>query len=682
MFHPAPNPFHTLAGVNGAIALLLGLLLTACGSGSDSASSGGSSNNSTAETVKLHIEVMSHQGIRLGGAKVSVGDTSGTSGSNGALSLEVAKSEEVVVIASKEGFVTQSMRLPSQTDGFGQILLMPVKEVFDLDSIQAPRTLSTSSLGGRLTFPADAFVTTVGELASGAANISITPWDVSDDDLNALPGNSQAQNADKERASVISAALMTVQVQNGSGEPLQLAPGVEATLQLDLHFTNFNGQDLEVGDTFPMWHFNKALGLWVEDQNALGVVVASATSPTGLAVAAQVSHFSTWCLCYNWVSAAGGGSFDIECRLAVDQTLVPCWLSIEITLPNGYRFVGAGGFSLDGIVTVSNAPSNSLIKIRGQTLPYYTGMYLIGSTTVNGPNAIVELGVPTTNHEVQCLMPDNSSVPCHLTLTDGTHQTSFYIPAQLTNIVTPWPDINSTTNIEWLVQTNNPILYNGRTVTGSGSTTTTGREGQLLFNLSLEDLEVVEINCVTSTDTPLPCLVTASVSVPSGATVTVIESVDTEGGTLLLPDSARYIEWQADSIEAIAQDGEFITFSGSATTNPLPNITLVLDVENVQAQSAKALEVRCVSGSFSTSDYCNITVFRNGGSGESEQIEVWSGVATGIYQSLTLPDGISENETLLFEAKGDDGELGITIEMYNGLTEGQQIDIELNFSIN
>ena len=668
------NQLHHRPGRYGLAALLLALLLTACGGGSGG---GGSANNS--ETVELHIRVLSHQGARLGGAEVSIGDASGTTESDGALSLEVSAADEVVATARLEGFITQSLLLPADTDGLGQIRLMPVKDTFALENIEAPRTLATRELGGRLTVPADAFVTTSGELASGPATLAITPWDISSDDLNAMPGNSQALDTTAERVALISAGMMTVQAHSNTGEPLQLAPGVEATLQLDLPIDSINGQALDIGDTIPMWHFDESQGLWIEDETVLGIVVASATSPVGLAVSAKVPHFSTW----NWdFKFEGGGSVNVNCVLAIDQTPAPCTLSAFAILPDGSVITsisGIGNFVAESGVTMINMPANATLELQASDENGrlgFTTSSLVGGSSLN---VTINLHDPTTVHNVQCLISNNSSVPCNVSMTDGTSSLSLDNGTQLTNVVTHWPGVLPTTNITW--QAESLLLLNGKTYIGSGSTVTTGGEGQVPISLSLEEVDAVDVNCVTSTNTPLPCLVTADASVPGGSTISVMQSLSAEGGSLLLPYSASYIEWQADSTEAIAQQGEFITFSGTATTNLMPTVTLVLDVENVQSQSAQELEVRCIMGDFASSDYCDITVYRGGGSSETEKIEEWVGVAKGLYQTLTLPDGITESEILIFEAKGDDGEAGTVFEMYNGLIDGQQIDIELSFGV-
>ena len=47
-----------------------------------------------------------------------------------------------------------------------------------------------------------------------------------------------------------------------------------------------------VDDVIPLWSVDETTGLWIEE--GAGTVVASADSPTGLALRAEVAHFSWW----------------------------------------------------------------------------------------------------------------------------------------------------------------------------------------------------------------------------------------------------------------------------------------------------------------------------------------------------------------------------------------------------
>lgn len=53
-------------------------------------------------------------------------------------------------------------------------------------------------------------------------------------------------------------------------------------------------------------------------------------------------------------------------------------------------------------------------------------------------------------------------------------------------------------------------------------------------------------------------------------------------------------------------------------------------------------------------------------------------LAIGAYETVSLPEGLSEGETLRFDAEGNDSNgSGIVFEQYNDLEEGQQISLAL-----
>src|SRR5690606_26050952 len=173
--------------------------------------------------------------------------------------------DNYVVRAEADGFVTQALKVDADEDGVMPIRLMPVKQTLSLDDIEAARTLSGVDLGVRITCPANAFVTPDGEPATGGATVQITPWDISNGELNAMPGNGQAVDALGEPTELISAGMITVNVHNDDGDYLQLAPGTMAEIQMDLPQASINNEPLSVGSTIPMWHFDEAQGVWVED---------------------------------------------------------------------------------------------------------------------------------------------------------------------------------------------------------------------------------------------------------------------------------------------------------------------------------------------------------------------------------------------------------------------------------
>ena len=80
---------------------------------------------------------------------------------------------------------------------------------------------------------------------------------------------------------------------SAAGRPVQLAPGRSATIEIPSYVgKHVDGSLIKAGDTTPLWSLDETTGGWVEEGS--GTVVASATSPSGFTLRAEVTHFSWW----------------------------------------------------------------------------------------------------------------------------------------------------------------------------------------------------------------------------------------------------------------------------------------------------------------------------------------------------------------------------------------------------
>lgn len=294
----------------------------------------------------LNVAVLTADSQLISGATVRIngqGDRYTTDDFPAAFS-NVPTSRKVMISVEAPGFVSTAVLLdplvaPSSTVRQAVVHLMPMAAPLQVEDISQAQTLRVETLQASVAVPEGAFVdASTGQPALGAANVSITPWDVTNArHMTSFPGDRRAFDAARQRlVRLISFGMMDVKVTSSTGEPLQLAAGKTAQIQMDLPIsTDENGTALVAGDTIPLWHFNEAEGLW--RQEGQGTVIASTTSASGLAVSATVSHFSSW----NWDRVEGGQSVaitrNIRC-VAPDapNTLVkPCAINVQQTLPNG-----------------------------------------------------------------------------------------------------------------------------------------------------------------------------------------------------------------------------------------------------------------------------------------------------------------------------------------------------------
>ena len=252
-----------------------------------------------AGAAPVRLVVTGTTGGAVVGATVSVvggAATATTDGEGVAVVGGVPTGVPVVLAVEAEGFATQrlALDLPAAAE---QETTVEVT----LAARQPARTLRRAEEGGavvgvegvRVELPVEGLVHADGTPAVGDVEVRLTPVDVSDpDEIGAFPGDFAGVTPDG-RAPLILSYGVAEYVFEQAGEPLDLMPGKTATIEIPLYVAqDADGDDLAPGDPYPLWSLDETTGEWVLEGE--GTVVASAASPTGLALRAEVSHFSWW----------------------------------------------------------------------------------------------------------------------------------------------------------------------------------------------------------------------------------------------------------------------------------------------------------------------------------------------------------------------------------------------------
>ena len=502
----------------------------------------GPADATTSQTMKVIVQGAG--GVLLSGAQVTVGSSAiATTDETGVASLNDATiGDAVVVKVTKTGFVPQTLRVPVEAGDVVRQLFVPliaVKEEQTTTAVELARQYRAETLGASVTLPANALVIAgTNTPAMGAARLQLTPWNINDPEMRAMPGNGRALNSQGIEGDLISAGMMTVDFFDASGNKLQLAPGKNAVLQMDLPYASVNNQPLAVGSLIPLWHFNENTGLWAEEGE--GVVVASSTSPVGLAVKATVSHFSTW----NWdyYITEGGPSNNnqvvVKC-VEADGTGVPCTIVADVTLPDGSKYYHHGGnintstVSAEGL-TIVLLPLNANIVWTGTTADGRVG------TAQSGPDGTVNIlmSPPKTNNFVQCVLPSGTASTCvvqlDITKSDNSVVSQVItLPATGARVVT---SIETTQPLNWAArtglsfnaETNEYERYIGSAMSnGSENVTITLSDtvvetGKTLYLKCDTTAEVFEIDSNTPETQGLDeCRVTMNIGAGIGFTTTV-----------------------------------------------------------------------------------------------------------------------------------------------------------------
>lgn len=418
-----------------------------------------------ASLTTLTVVIQGADGATVQGARVQVGEVTTQTNALGLATLALAQSgTEQLVMVSKSGYVTQSLRTSLAPGSTSELLiaLLPVKETQSTQQIEAARMFIAKTLGATVTLPANALVNTAGETASGTATLQLTPWDIMSDDLRAMPANGQALDAQGNRVSLISAGMMTVDFFDATGAKLQLAKGKTADIQMDLPLASINNQALSVGSQIPLWHFDEAQGLWIEE--GVGMVVASNTSPVGLAVKATVSHFSTW----NWDYVySGAGTVNVRC-LGADDLPANCNVMLVAKRADGSRAIRWLAVPSDG-VDVPNIPADVTIDWEATAADGSRGT----TTSGNSGNVVIQLELPSSSNSVQCTLANGTATACDvkltITRTNGNIETkSFFVAAGGSEILTFGTSVAS---LEWNATSLKGADESGALVAWTGSTT-------------------------------------------------------------------------------------------------------------------------------------------------------------------------------------------------------------------
>lgn len=208
-----------------------------------------------------------------------------------------------ITSTDENGFYTFSS---ASADKEGTILQITANGYFDLtktvvpipggrtwtEAVLIPKVLSgtvQATTGGSVTIPGvivtlpnNAIVRSDNEPYTGTVNVYVTwldPTDVST--LDRMPGDLSAIRENGDQVSLATYGMIGVDLESSAGEPLQLAKGAQAHIEMSIPASLVANAPLAI----PLWHFENAIGKWIED----GVAEKIGSRYVG-----SVGHFSFW----------------------------------------------------------------------------------------------------------------------------------------------------------------------------------------------------------------------------------------------------------------------------------------------------------------------------------------------------------------------------------------------------
>jgi len=476
------------------VACVLGVPLVGCGSGSGDDAEPAKSEAMVEYSVSAFIQ--SSQGTALSDVDISIGGQTFKTGSDGLATFKVnipQSAKSMVVHLSRAGFINQSVVVNVKDLANITANMLDIKQIVNVAKIEDAQVIESSYSNAKIIIPANAFILTNGQPATGAVAVEFSPWDIQSSDLNAMPANGEAIASNGQMTNLISAGMITATFKNAAGDHLQLAKGKTADIQMDLPVDSINNQLLSAGFKIPMWHFDESKGLWVEEGE--GQVIASLSSAVGLAVHATVSHFSTW----NWdFKFENPGSVNVKCQSA--NVFVPCNITAKVVLKDGSGLTKTSSISATG-VDIINMPSEGEIQWSAKDV---SGT-LIGAKTSqlpNDKNVVIDLGIPTTNHFVKCVSTENIAVAC----SGQFNGVSFSVPAEGGRIIS---GLKNVAHLSWVAASAN--YEQGAAVYQATGTATSGLTGNVTIKLNmvkkLFDQHKINVRCNSTEANPSYCMV-------------------------------------------------------------------------------------------------------------------------------------------------------------------------------
>lgn len=224
--------------------------------------------------------IKDENGMALSNVTVSYGTTEVTTGTDGRFSFgEISiKNKYAVIKASKANYLT-GFKTISPTANALNTVGMQLLTTGNKTTINAA-TGGTVSIDNvvKVEFSANSLITEAGVPFAGNVVVTGRYLDPKADYFaQTIPGMLAGLTNQEEITALISYGMLTVELRDESGKPIEIAAGNTAKITMpDNSYTE---------NTIPLWHFNEANGLWVE---------AGIATKSGSTFVAEVNHFSTW----------------------------------------------------------------------------------------------------------------------------------------------------------------------------------------------------------------------------------------------------------------------------------------------------------------------------------------------------------------------------------------------------
>jgi hypothetical protein len=262
--------------------IVLLLLVSACAK--DENNDNLSGNNSMVTTTIIG-RIFDENGIALPGANVFIGNKSAATNLWGVYVIEdavVSKTRSLITV-KKAGYWDQVGSFKPKPDevSAADICLFSAANTHTLDAMTGG--LISTLDGASIQFPTDAFEKMDGTAYTGTVSLTVhhLPRNTNLFSLKTPGTDFKGKTSSNVITNLISFGMIGATLKDASGDELRLKSSKKATISVPVHAL----QLAAAPPSIPLWHFNKATGIWEEE----GLALFNGMNYTG-----EVSHFSWW----------------------------------------------------------------------------------------------------------------------------------------------------------------------------------------------------------------------------------------------------------------------------------------------------------------------------------------------------------------------------------------------------
>ncbi len=192
-----------------------------------------------------------------------------------------ARNNRIVLEADKEGYFHKSFATSSLKNDAKVRFVMNEKTMTTLSASTGNSVVVSEN--ATVHFEANSLVTESGTPYQGEVQVAYTYADPQSPVFSLIMqgGDLRGINSNQQEQYLISYGALAVELSSSSGEPLNLAPGQTATIEMTV-------SDEQLGNTpatIPLWYFDDEKNVWIED----GYSTLQGNKYIG-----QVSHFTWW----------------------------------------------------------------------------------------------------------------------------------------------------------------------------------------------------------------------------------------------------------------------------------------------------------------------------------------------------------------------------------------------------